>query len=101
MLNEGFFGLTYPPPPHNHPTPPPPNTLELIPDWVDTSLPFTKSTVKQKKKNITDNPIILHSWQLLFQSIKIENSIGGFHANSGDTNNNGEMNKCWWTNKAS
>ena len=28
-------------------------------------------------------------------------SIGGFHAISGDTNNNGEMNKCWWTNKAS
>ena len=27
--------------------------------------------------------------------------IGGFHASSGDTNNNGEMNKCWWTNKAS
>ena len=27
--------------------------------------------------------------------------IGGFHAISGDTNNNGEMNKCWWTNKAS
>ena len=27
--------------------------------------------------------------------------IGGFHAVSGDTNNNGEMNKCWWTNKAS
>ena len=28
-------------------------------------------------------------------------AIGGFHAVSGDTNNNGEMNKCWWTNKAS
>ena len=28
-------------------------------------------------------------------------SIGGFHAISGDTNNNGEMNKCWWTNKTS
>ena len=27
--------------------------------------------------------------------------IGGFHAISGDTNNNGEMNKCWWTNRAS
>ena len=27
--------------------------------------------------------------------------IGGFHAISGDTNNNGEMNKCWWTNKTS
>ena len=27
--------------------------------------------------------------------------IGGFHAISGDANNNGEMNKCWWTNKAS
>ena len=32
---------------------------------------------------------------------KAELSIGGFHAISGDTNNNGEMNKCWWTNKAS
>ena len=28
-------------------------------------------------------------------------SIGGFHAISGDTNNNGDMNKCWWTNKTS
>ena len=28
-------------------------------------------------------------------------TIGGFHAISGDTNNNGEMNKCWCTNKAS
>ena len=28
-------------------------------------------------------------------------NIGGFHAISGDTNNIGEMNKCWWTNKAS
>ena len=27
--------------------------------------------------------------------------IGGFHAISGDTNNNGEMNKCWWTNRTS
>ena len=26
--------------------------------------------------------------------------IGGFHAISGDTNNNGEVDKCWWTNKA-
>jgi len=28
-------------------------------------------------------------------------AIGGFHAISGDTDNNGEMNKCWWTNKGS
>ena len=28
-------------------------------------------------------------------------NIGGFHAISGDTNNNGEINKCWWTNKTS
>ena len=27
-------------------------------------------------------------------------SISGSHAISGDTNSNGEMNKCWWTNKA-
>ena len=27
--------------------------------------------------------------------------IGGFHASSGNTNNNGEIKKCWWTNKAS
>ena len=27
--------------------------------------------------------------------------IGGFHAISGDTNNNKEMDKCWWTNKTS
>ena len=25
-------------------------------------------------------------------------AIGGFHAILGDTNNNCEMNKCWWTN---
>ena len=25
--------------------------------------------------------------------------IGGFYAISGDTNNNGEINKCCWTNK--
>ena len=31
----------------------------------------------------------------------IHRRIGGFHAISGDTNNNGEMNKCWWTNKTS
>ena len=31
----------------------------------------------------------------------IELCIGGFHAIPGDTNNNGEINKCWWTNKAS
>ena len=28
-------------------------------------------------------------------------TIGGFHAISGDKNNNGEMNKCWWTNRTS
>ena len=33
--------------------------------------------------------------------IHVVRVIGGFHAISGDTNNNGEMNKCWWTNKAS
>ena len=27
--------------------------------------------------------------------------IGGFRTILGDTNNNGEMNKCSWTNKAS
>ena len=26
---------------------------------------------------------------------------GSFHAISGDTNNSGEMNKCWWTSKGS
>ena len=31
----------------------------------------------------------------------VPSRIGGFHAVSGDTNNNGEINKCWWTNKAS
>ena len=34
-------------------------------------------------------------------SLNLKVPIGGFHAISGDTNNNGEMNKCWWTNKAS
>ena len=32
---------------------------------------------------------------------KHHESIGGSHTVSGDTNNNGEMNKCWWTNKTS
>ena len=31
----------------------------------------------------------------------MSDKIGGFHAISEDTNNNGEMNKRWWTNKAS
>ena len=34
------------------------------------------------------------------KKIETTGTIGGFHAISGDTNNNGEMNKCWWTNKA-
>ena len=36
-----------------------------------------------------------------FYKCRITNYIGGFHAISGDTNDNGEMNKCWWTNKGS
>ena len=32
---------------------------------------------------------------------KSKQTIGGFNAISGDKNNNGEMNKCWWTNKTS
>ena len=40
------------------------------------------------------------SWQVYIPSIYVF-QIGGFHAISGDTNINGEMNKCWWTNKAS
>ena len=35
------------------------------------------------------------------QSLLQSASIGGFQAISGDINNNGDMNKCWWTNKAS
>ena len=34
-------------------------------------------------------------------AVSVKWSVGGFHAISGDTNNNGETNKCWWTNKAS
>ena len=33
--------------------------------------------------------------------LKSRYKLAGFHAISGDTNNSGEMNKCWWTNKAS
>ena len=36
-----------------------------------------------------------------YLNLNIFIDIGGFHAISGDTNNNCEMNKCWWTNKAS
>ena len=39
--------------------------------------------------------------RILFLEKNAMISIGGFHASSGDTKNNGEMNKCWWTNKAS
>ena len=35
------------------------------------------------------------------REMEANSTIGGFHAISGDTNNNGEMTKCWWTNKAS
>ena len=38
--------------------------------------------------------------RVLIELILQQERIGGFHAISGDTNNNGEMNKCWWTNKA-
>ena len=36
-----------------------------------------------------------------FAPVTVKWTIGGFHAISGDTNDNGEMNKCWWTNKVS
>ena len=42
----------------------------------------------------------LHTF-VLIKRRSILSPIGGFHAISGDINNNGEMNKCWWTNKAS
>ena len=35
------------------------------------------------------------------ETLRLMLGIGGFHAISRDTNNNGEMNKCWWTNKTS
>ena len=54
-------------------------------------------------------PIKYGESMIIYQHTGLNNSgnhinfmhIGGFHAISGDTNNNGEMNKCWWTNKAS
>ena len=58
MLNEGFFGLTYPPPLTTTPQPP----VEMITDWVNTSL-YKIKLKKEKEKNLTDNP----------QIIKIEN----------------------------
>ena len=47
--------------------------------------------------------ILLNGKQVILcpQLIRTSIPIGGFHAISGDTNNNDEMNKCWWTNKAS
>ena len=55
------------------------------------------------KKNIskqsTEDETYLYNMIRLFYTLLYK--IGGFHAISGDTNNNGEMNKCWWTNKAS
>ena len=43
----------------------------------------------------------LHEFMAVERSGLWAPDIGSFHAISGDTNNNGEMNKCWWTNKAS
>ena len=41
------------------------------------------------------------NFRMIWISAFLVFGIGGFHAISGDTNNNGEMNKCWWTNKTS
>ena len=62
-------------------------------------------TERSEIRQMTQYLIILHMGAVLERILFLEKnamiSIGGFHASSGDTNNNGEMNKCWWTNKAS
>ena len=51
-------------------TPTPPSLLK----WFRVGLTLPLQNQNQiEKKNLTDNSIILHSWQLLFQTIKIEN----------------------------
>ena len=51
------------------------------------------------KNNTRSFSFVRRCFNRLQTDIKVP--IGGFHAISGDTNNNGEMNKCWWTNKTS
>ena len=60
------------------------------------SLPEEGERLIQRKKNSKTSKASFPLHKLL-AAIR----IGGFHAISGDTNNNGEMNKRWCTNKAS
>ena len=53
------------------------------------------------ESTIEDSSEVLYRFLERDLDIEGARSIGGFHAISGDTNNNGEINKCWWTNKAS
>ena len=55
---------------------------------------------KQKKLTPLDRGPPLHV-NRPYKRCSILSPIGGFHAISGDTNNNGEINKFWWTNKES
>ena len=49
-------------------------------------------------RSISPMTKVVYKWNLLTSTVYWNiNHIGGFQAISGDTNNNGEMNKCWWT----
>ena len=61
----------------------------------DTEIPFSSKDVGKAEYIIDKDLKSINQW------FSNNGLIGGFHAISGDTNNNGEMNKCWWTNKVS
>ena len=72
-----------------------------------TTLPFLCITLKLAAlitlsrflRGVCGFSLDIEPW--IRKNLKKPYNIGGFHAISGDTNNKGEMNKCWWTNKAS
>ena len=72
-----------------------------------TALPFLCITLKLAAlitlsrflRGVCGFSLDIEPW--IRKNLKKPYNIGGFHAISGDTNNKGEMNKCWWTNKAS
>ena len=61
----------------------------------DTEIPFSSKDVGKAEYIIDKDLKSINQW------FSNNGLIGGFHAISGDTNNNGEMNKCWRTNKVS
>ena len=50
--------------------------------------------IERLKTMVNDKNVRLSTQKAV---LKEAPAIDGFHAISEDTNNNGEMNKCWWT----